>query len=223
MIDDEGTVNGLTSTDVEVVPGDYVANTTTESVTDESLSSEQPPLYTEFEATRVSEGKDDRSDGEVSGQSFDERDGVSNGSQTRPSYEKRANHKVQTLLDLADQLPDVVDPTSLQDAERLKPDRQLIAQVADAVYEVLALESGAPPECAEELARAESWLSSFGETAQEHKTHDIQLAFIRKSSGASNVSKPIQVLSIHLDHETKTLEAFQRRIGRLAKFKVSGV
>jgi len=57
MIDDEGTVNGLTSTDVEVVPGDYVANTTTESVTDESLSSEQPPLYTEFEATRVSEGK----------------------------------------------------------------------------------------------------------------------------------------------------------------------
>ena len=221
MIDDESTVNGLASTDVPVVPVDDVTNATADSLTEVTLSAEQPPLYTEFDATRVSEDKNDRSDGEGSDQSYDDRENASSGSQPRHSYETHTNLKVQTLLDLVDQIPTVVDPTNLE-AEQLKPDRQLIAQVADAVYEVQALESGPPPECAEELARAESWLSSFGETAREHKTHEIHLAFIHKPNVGSNVSKPVQVLSIPLDHETKTLEAFQRRIGRLAKFKVSG-
>lgn len=221
MIDDESTINGLASTDVLVVPDDDIANATADSLTDVTLSAEEPPLYTEFDATRVSEGINDRIDGEGSDQSFDDREIASNGSQPRHSHETHTNLKVQTLLDLVDQIPTVTDPTSLE-AEQLRPDRQLIAQVADAVYEVQALESGPPPECSEELARAESWLSSFGETAREHKTHEIQLAFIHKSNDGSNVSTPVQMLSIPLDHETKTLEAFQRRIGRLAKFKVSG-
>jgi tRNA-binding EMAP/Myf-like protein len=219
MIDDEPVASGSPPSDVELVPADETATVidVTESL---RLSVEQPPPDNELAPTTDGEVTYDDDANDDSEGGIDDRESTTSiGAKMQHTHRHQSNMKVQTLIDLADQLPAEVDTTGLR-AEQPRPNRQLIAQVADAIFEVRALEFGPPPECEEDLAHAESWLSSLGETAREHKVHEIRLAVIRKKSDAPDAAKAAQVLTISLGNEAKTLEAFQRRIGRLAKFKV---